>query len=219
MRLVSNKPLCVFSGNRKVRVSPTNVGSLDHISEQLMPVRSWGKYYILTPLPYGPPKTKKTRSANQLCYYKIISGENNTDFSIKSYHETNRSQALSLNVTLNKGQVYFYTHIRGTVAIVDSNKGLMIAQFATTKDSSTETCLGDPWLQIIPSVYQFKRDFTLQTPVLIKSSSCKPVHYYTLLIKSTEKDGILHNNVAINATKFIAVPTTDYVYQTIEIRK
>lgn len=93
-----------------------------------------------------------------------------------------------------------------------------MAQF-TSVATPDEGCIGDPWMQIIPPVYGFSRGYSLLTPDLTHLSVCEPIHYLTIIITESAKDGVLVDKENMDTSEFIPVPRTDLVYQTIEIRK
>jgi hypothetical protein len=101
----------------------------------------------------------------------------------------------------------------------------MIAQFATsmqTPSSSTGTsgnCMGDPWLQIIPPVKEFSRDYGLLTPELEVAKDCPANHFVTILVKTTQKDGIRINNKALDWTTGVDVVGTGFSFITERIRR
>lgn len=76
LRITSNKPISAYSGNKKVAVSnlysSSSTASSDHTVEQLLPVNSWGKQYILTPLPFHASNGSIARLGNLLsrCVYR-----------------------------------------------------------------------------------------------------------------------------------------------------
>jgi hypothetical protein len=72
-RLVSNHPVNVFSGAKKVAVKDTMTGSSsDHLVEQMMPVDTWGKDFFTISTP--------DRTVGD--YFKIVASEDNTEISL-----------------------------------------------------------------------------------------------------------------------------------------
>lgn len=228
-KIVSNKPLVVYSGNKKtqVRGSDADSTSADHLIEQLMPTKTWGDKFALTPLPYG---TSYYRRNARLAWYFIVSAKASTTITIQPYDGTTSKTAITR--TLNAGQYYRYEHIQGRVAYVTSNSGVMVVQFATTKKSSE--CTGDPWMQIIPPIYAYDRDYTILPPELSEKSGCTNSNFFTVIVKTTKRDDV--QIIRGGATSLIgtlptsgstlpkrlgynSIPNTDYSYQTVEIRK
>lgn len=147
-KITSNKPVVVYSGNEKALVSGTGSHtSSDHLVEQLAPTGTWGKKFILTPLYYNSNKTLG-RTGNELEKYKYIAGTSAATVTVKNYNtdgSLNRTQTLNIPA----GSYKDVTYPRGTYAVVESDVGIQVVQFATTVASSGG-CLGDPWMQLIP---------------------------------------------------------------------
>ena len=66
--VISNKPIGMVSGNRKIPVPAKPPGSADHLTEMMMPVDTWGKSFLTSSTP--------DRSLGDV--FRIVSSEDNT---------------------------------------------------------------------------------------------------------------------------------------------
>ncbi|XP_072920531.1 uncharacterized protein [Hemitrygon akajei] len=130
-KVVSSKPVAVFSGNRCIMISSTDC---DHVAEQLFPVDKWSYSFAVFPL-----LNKETTDL-----VTVIAGENDTAVSIYS-------EEGNVNFVLQEG-----SHINLTVnggMIVNSAKAVMVT-YLSTGGSNKLVPTFDPFLMnVIPSAY------------------------------------------------------------------
>lgn len=148
IHVTSDKPLVVYSGNKKTSVQyGHNGGSLDHLIEQIPPVSTWGLKFILTPVPIRITGDE----------YKLLASEDNTEITIR-----HGDTVLAHEIIATAGSYYMYHAAAGSVATVVANKAILVVQFEQTLASGESA--GDPAMQIIPPVYLFTPDYTFTTP-------------------------------------------------------
>ncbi|HIF14739.1 MAG TPA: PKD domain-containing protein, partial [Bacteroidetes bacterium] len=117
----------VFSGNKCEFVG--GCGWCDHLYEQMMPLKTWGKNYITIPL--------KTRSGD---FIKILASQDATQVNVNN----------NLTINLNKGQhtqllIDSATHIM-------SNKPISVVQFSRGGDCDNTDA--DPFMIVINPIEQ-----------------------------------------------------------------
>eukprot|EP00061_Rhincodon_typus_P016317 g44470.t1 len=130
-KIVSAKPVAVFSGNRCIMLSSADC---DHIAEQLHPVTKWSYSYAIFPL----------LDKDSLDIVTIMAAENDTTVNVYSIEG-------SVNVFLREG-----SHVNLTVTggmIVNSAKAVMVAYLSTGGSTSLVQSF-DPFLvNVIPPAY------------------------------------------------------------------
>ncbi|XP_061184990.1 SCO-spondin-like [Saccostrea echinata] len=186
-RVVANKPVAVFSGNRK-----TNIGtgtSSDHLVEQMIPVNTWGKEFATVPIP------KRTVGD----YFKFIGSESGTTVTISGGYKS--------SFTLTAGQVVQKKIPSTAYCFVKSTKPIMVVQFVQSQQKSSE--LSDPAMMIIPPIEQYGADYTFATP---KYSLGSYNNYFMFIAKSSEVKGLRLDGKAFpSSTKYNKIAGTDLV--------
>ncbi|XP_067865423.1 IgGFc-binding protein-like [Heterodontus francisci] len=130
-KIVSTKPVAVFSGNRCIMISSTDC---DHIAEQLYPQDKWSYSFAIFPL----------MDKEMMDIITIVSAENDT----------------AVNIYTDEGNVNFMlqegSHINLTVSggmIVNSAKAIMVTYLSTGGSTSLVPTF-DPFLvNVIPPAY------------------------------------------------------------------
>ncbi|XP_062620365.1 uncharacterized protein LOC134281944 [Saccostrea cucullata] len=186
-RVVANKPVAVFSGNRK-----TNIGtgtSSDHLVEQMTPVNTWGKEFATAPIP------KRTVGD----YFKFIGSESGTTVTISGGYKS--------SFTLTAGQVVLKKIPSTAYCFIKSTKPIMVVQFVQSQQKSSE--LSDPAMMIIPPIEQYGADYTFATP---KYSLGSYNNYFMFIAKSSEVKGLRLDGKAFpSSTKYNKIAGTDLV--------
>ena len=110
-RIISNKPVSMFSGHRCSYV-PYSHGSCGYLIEQIPPTVLWGKVHYVAPL-----ATRRTYTL------KVLAAYNSTEILIYC-NDTKRSYSLN-----EQGHAYITLDSQQYCA-VHSNKAIMVAQFS-----------------------------------------------------------------------------------------
>lgn len=126
----------VFAGNRCANV-PTTCTYCDHLYEQMLPLKTWGKNYITSPL--------MTRSSDQ---FRILAMENSTSIQING----------GTPINLNAGQ-YYETSL-SQASFITSNKYVCVSQYS--KGTSCDNVTSDPFMIILSPVEQFINNIVFQ---------------------------------------------------------
>jgi hypothetical protein len=112
----------VYSGNKKASVSNgIDSASSDHMVEQLLPDQNWGKYFILTPMPYST-NPMEGRMGQRLERYKFIASEAGTTITIKNFNPSGVQIGTDTVLNLQAGSYENVEHQRGSYSVVTSNK-------------------------------------------------------------------------------------------------
>lgn len=126
----------VFAGNRCAKV-PTTCDYCDHLYEQMLPLKTWGKNYITSPL--------MTRSSDQ---FRILAMENATSIQING----------GTPINLNAGQ-YYETSL-SQASFITANKPICVSQYS--KGTSCDNVTSDPFMIILSPVEQFIDNIVFQ---------------------------------------------------------
>ncbi len=126
----------VFAGNKCAYV-PTTCTSCDHLYEQMIPLKAWGKNYITSPL--------MTRSSDQ---FRILAMENSTSIQING----------GAPINLNAGQ-YYETSL-SQASFITSNNPISVAQYS--QGTTCDNTLSDPFMIILSPVEQFIDNIVFQ---------------------------------------------------------
>ena len=184
--ITSNKPVGVFSGNKK-----TNIGSgtsSDHLVEMWYPVERWGKEFVTIPI---PQRTVGDR-------FRFVASEGSTTIEITGGH--------TATITLANAGDMKEEHIgSGAYCHIVSNKAVQVAQLVLSQQSSSEK--SDPSMSIIPSIFQFSYIYTFTTP---KYSLGSYTSFLMVIIKDADKNGLIYDGTSISPT-FTAIPPTEFV--------
>ncbi|MDD2636468.1 MAG: gliding motility-associated C-terminal domain-containing protein, partial [Bacteroidales bacterium] len=118
----------VFAGNRCANV-PLSCEYCDHLYEQMIPLKAWGKEYITVPL--------MTRSADT---YRIMASENGTVINING----------GANINLNAGD--FHEVVLSTASFIEGNNPISVAQYS--QGTSCDGVTSDPFMIMLSPVEQ-----------------------------------------------------------------
>ncbi len=145
----------VFGGSKCATV-PVTCLFCDHLYEQMIPVKAWGKQYVTAPL--------MTRAADS---FRVLASEDGTTVSI------NGGAAISLNA----GE--FYETVLSVASFIESNKPVSVAQYS--QGTNCDGVPSDPFMimlspveQVIdyvvfqafntPAISQFYTNIVVETP-------------------------------------------------------
>ena len=133
----------VFSGNKCANV-PLSCTYCDHLFEQMIPVKAWGKEYITAPL--------MTRNGDQ---FRILASENGTNVSING----------GANIVLNASQFHEFYHQQSCYIV--SDKPIAVAHYS--RGTSCDGVTSDPFMIMLSPIEQTLTYIVFQafnTPVI-----------------------------------------------------
>ena len=148
--ITSNKPLTVISGHEYGTI-PFDVGNCRPVSEQIPPVGTWGKSFLLTPY--------ASKTSGQ--FFKLIASEDSTTI----MHNCN-SEVSTLHLAFAGNSKNFST-TNTTFCYLESDKPLLVTQLNPGGDLDNNG-LGDPAITLIPPIEQYKREIDFYTPDFVE---------------------------------------------------
>lgn len=184
----SSVPIAVFSGNDCNQLE--NTGACDHLIEQLPPITSVDKTYIVPP-----------NSDDRDTLIRITAIEN----SIISYKIGSFSQPITLtkfdsfDTRISSSQTYF----------IESDVPLLVTAFGLNSRSST---LGDPSMTIIPGLDQYIDYYKIIVP------SGYDHNYVSIMMKHFSNDSLRINSTVINAGDVVFEENVSYGNVTYNVR-
>ncbi|KAJ8314516.1 hypothetical protein KUTeg_006666 [Tegillarca granosa] len=191
--ITSDKPISVFSGNRKTNTGP--YGSQDHLVEHLTPVNTWGKKFATVPIP--------KRSTGD--YFKVIASEDATSISYKCKISSSLS---SYSIYLSRAGDFKQVSVSsGKYCYWQANKAILLTQIVISQKSSSEPA--DPAMLVIPPIEQYAADYTFTTP---KYSGGSYDNYFLFVVKKAERYKLKVDGKAFPSnTAYTDIPDTEYV--------
>ena len=159
-KIVTNKPVSVFSGNRCGNV-PRDVRACSHLTEQIPPTTLWGKVYYIVPLASKSAYTVKLLAAYNSTIVHVYC--NNT---MESY-------------TINEGEFIIRTSQNNKYYAIYSNKEVLVVQLS--HGGGEDNRYGDPMMTLVPAANQYlnKFDFsTIRNPPELGFN-----HYVNIIVK------------------------------------
>ncbi|KAK3094414.1 hypothetical protein FSP39_001502 [Pinctada imbricata] len=181
----SSYPVAVLSGNNCVKV---DIGYCDHIVEMIPPIDTWGKRFVTVPIPNRGVGDK----------FRIIASENNTSVVIKGGYNDSF-------IIQNAGDMEERLIPSTAFCYVTSDKAILVAQFVRGQNGDYDD--GDPSMLLVQPVGGYGTAFTFTTPTRLNGSY---VHYFAIVIKDKDKDGLKIDDKHISTT-FHHIPGTEYV--------
>ena len=120
--ITSDKPFALFAGDRWTEIGGCK--ALDNIYEEMYPVSTWGKKYVLSRTKGRP---------NQFDIVRVLASEDNTNVYVDGAFVS----------MLNKGEFYEYSEYNDAAYIL-ADMPIMVAQFITGSACASNNTLGDP---------------------------------------------------------------------------
>jgi len=204
-------PFAVFSGTDCANI-PNEYNYCDHIEQQMFPVQTWGKKYVLV---------KSDARTNEWDYVRIIASEDTTELTfspsvpeqIGTPSGWKSFAANAVETVLNAGE-YSEFYFKGTLE-VEADKPIMVVQYLTGSemlslecqgvdyDYHIANCPGDPAMMLIPPVEQFRNDYKFLTPGSYESN-------YATIVMTTGEAPVL-NGTAVTGIQEITGTSYSYV--------
>lgn len=183
------KPFAVLSGNRKTNVG--YCGALDHLFEQLLPLKALGSQYILPPL--------QNRLTTE---YRVMATQDGTDITIDG----------GAPITLMAGQYHPFTS--DTASFVSANKPVMVMQYAQGWGCNFPGIFGfgDPFQILIHPMEQSLKKITFSA---IPSNMNE--YWLNIVVKTADVSSTMLNGTNI-ASSFSPVSSNpNYSYAQVSI--
>jgi hypothetical protein len=176
--VTSTAPVAVFGAVECAQVPP-GATYCDHLEEQTIPVRNWGRKYVGAHAPY--------RSGQERFYWRVLAQADNTTIT------TNPSQT-GFPKVLNKGQFYeFWTQ---ESFMFEGDKGFAAFQYVSGQNAFSAGT-GDPAMITAIPVEQFLKSYVILTPTGYTAN-------YVQIIRTTSDD-VMVDGAAVPASAYSAV--------------
>ena len=144
-KIVTDRPVSVFSGHECANVPQLYVTYCDHLIEQIPPVSLWGKAYYTSPL------------ANKTSYtIKILAAYNSTTVNI---YCNNTLESYSLN----EGQFINKISQMNKYCAIKSNQNVLMVQLSHGGSEEDINDYGDPMMTLVPDTNQYSNQFDFST--------------------------------------------------------
>ena len=140
-RIITYKPVSVFSGHECGYVLSLSSSYCDHLIEQIPPTTYWGKTYYIAPL--------RGRSAYTI---RVLAAYNSTEVFMDCNNVKN-------SYTINAGNSFTVTH--QYCCVIHSNKEILVAQYSP--GSSYDGRTGDPMMMLVPAIIHYSNEINLST--------------------------------------------------------
>ncbi len=195
-KVLSDKPIAVFSGNRIVSISSNYGDADDHVIEQMPPVVTYGKNYIVIPIPGRAGGTK----------IKFLTRDAQT--TIRISHSDGGSEDILLYTA---GDFDERTVTANDYVILTSNKFFLVTQFM---ESENPADYGAPTMINVPPVQQYRNWYQFTTPGDVTYQT-----YLMLIVDYTYSSDMLIDGSRVNADGWTPVPGTNYVGQAVSLTR
>lgn len=195
--LLADKPVAVFSGNKRTSI-PTNVGNYrDHLVEQLPPLDAWGRGALVTPFFKVSPQSKFS------AVVRVLAAFPGTDVSVAG-------AIGNQNFTLGPGASIELPLLEAMS--IKATLPILVAQYEHSVGE--DDLVGDPFMMLSVPTEQFDTAYAFQS---IQHSEFTNNHYINVVIPAAAQGSLLLDNNPITST-FRPVPGSSYVYGQIKVQ-
>ena len=146
MRVTSTKPVAFFSNQDCVKISLSNDGACDHLTEQIPPTFTWGSSFFVASL-------MNTTSRDII---RIIAAKNSTTV----YVNCTTFAQVQMYSFLDTGNWTELEIPSQSFCNIESSAPIFIAQFAVGPTTLTES---DPFMMMIPPVEQYSNNYVFNS--------------------------------------------------------
>ncbi len=189
-RVLSDKPIAVFSGNACTNV-PTGVSACDHIVEQVPSVDKLSSSYLLA-------QTPRTGTLGNV--YRAVATQDGTELRANG----------TVIATLNGGQ-FFEGRVAGGLELVGS-KPIMVAQYLVGQGQAGANT--DPAMVIVPGSDQWLKSYVFASP---SGSQDFPTDFVSIVIRTTDLGTLRLDGTAPDTASFQTLGSTAFSFGNIEV--
>jgi len=187
-RIQASKPVAVFSGHQCADV-PLRVPFCNYLVEQLPPVHSWGKHFILG------------QFAKRSSYvYRVIASKPNTKIFENSVFIRE----------LQSGEMYENSSVGSKNIMLTASEPVLVAQYsqgflggAGPVDGRVSRVrgdsIGDPMMLVVSPTQQFLTEYRFATP---KTSYTNWKHFVNIIVPSSSVESLRFNGRVIDTMKY-----------------
>lgn len=218
-RIVATRPVAVIGSHQRA-VLPSafkgrgtnQLGTRDHLCEQLQSVDTWGKSLFLTP--YVTPSTRELPIGTDL--YRVMAAYDNTRVFLNG-NEIGR---------LNAGE--FIENPLVDPGWITASDQIMVAQFKKTSSADEGRFNGDPFMMIVPMVEQYDNSYRFINPTGIdRNLTASDVgagtnqyfseHYVTIVAPTSSLGSIRVDDNLVGAAAFRPIVNSGYSFANLRV--
>ena len=189
-RVLSDKPIAVFSGNACTQV-PAGVSACDHIVEQVPSVDKLSSTYLLAQTP---------RTGTQGNVYRAVATQDATEVRANG----------ALVATLNAGQFFEGRVVDGVELI--ATKPILLAQYLIGQGQAGANT--DPAMVIVPGSDQWLKAYVFAPP---SGSADFPTDFVSIVIRSTDLGTLRLDGSAPDTASFAVLGSTAFSFGNIDV--
>ena len=189
-RIVADKPVAVFSGNRCTNV-PTGITACDHLVEQMPSVDVLSKSYLVSQSP---------RTGNNGDVLRVVATADNTVVKIDGVTVA----------TLNAGQYY-----EGRVAggrQIEATEKVLVAQYLIGQTQAGANT--DPAMTIIPGADAWLKSYVFATP---SGTASFPSDFISIIVDTDDVDSLNVDGTLADPNAFTSIGSTGYSRGVIDV--
>jgi len=187
-RIQASKPVAVFSGHQCADV-PLRVPFCNYLVEQLPPVHSWGKHFILG------------QFAKRSSYvYRVIASKPNTKIFENSVFIRE----------LQSGEMYENSSVGSKNIMLTASEPVLVAQYSQgflggagpvegRVSRVRGDSIGDPMMLVVSPTQQFLTEYRFATP---KTSYTNWKHFVNIIVPSSSVESLRFNGRVIDTMKY-----------------
>ncbi len=209
--ILADKPVAVFCGGVMATVPYDNGAGADHLVEQIAPISSWGKRFVLPEFHGFPDRA----SSSEPTYYSVTAIYDNTLVSVSD----------GTSFMLNRGETSS-DYVDKTVAVeydeapkmLEASKPVMVMAYMTNGtanktynvSSLKRRNVGEPSMIYIPSVRQsvHSASFVTFEGSNVAGADVEPIQYVAVVVPDSAKGDMKLNGVTVPASKFVTLSST-----------
>jgi len=180
------KKIAVFNGNTLTHLPAewTEESGFDHIFEQAMPIRSWGKRFVVT--------QSMTRNRD---FVKVVSANNN--------NEIRKNGNLLFTLQAGEAQTFEISSSEGSCYIESSQPCAIYLYNTSAKDDGYSANTGDPSMVWIAPVEQKIDEVTFAT--FTHNQASIDYHYVNILVSTEDKNSVYLDGNLLSPLEFSLV--------------
>ena len=180
-QIISTQPVAMLAGAQCANIPSSEYGFCNYIAEQMPPTNEWGKSFVTEPL------AVRTRGDT----FRVLADTSGTVVTIDG----------AKVATLAAGA--FYQTQLTAASLIETSEPALVAQYSDS--SEYDGTNGDPSESLIPPYEQFLNSYTVAT-----APDTRFTNYLNVVAPKSEVGSVTLNGVAIAASNFHAIGTTDF---------
>ncbi len=198
MMITSSAPVAVWGGHNCTFV-PYNAWACDHLEEQIFPLETWGKRFLVGLTHQITPGNNETN------VIRILASENNTLVSFDP-------PSVASPVTLNMGEYYEFLPPPNTHFEVTATEAILIGKFTVGQDYAGNPT-GDPAFGLVVPTEQYRSEYNFTTPPSMT------VNYVNVIarIPTDSTEYIVLDDRPITTADYIPIGSTGYGLAQIDV--